>query len=332
MKLTAFVLIIVSISGMANAQTAFESYMKRVPSLPADTCNISKASLEAFEQQIGSLRAELDKDLETRNRELNAYMEKNKGTMQNNTINQMQQQYGISDEDISKMKNAKSMTKEEKMAMASKMMQQQGNISMQEMQNLSKSGEAGKKAWAEGYAAEAQANAQVNPKKQSANSTPETMMALQMEQQKLLAKIKIEEDRIAGLYAEVDNDPSGIAMKAKIAKWAGQKYKGTIVTDQRQITKDDSLDVLIKSEEIRYCEVLTPKYRNLLRTHLSSLKAAEPDYRRVAEITSEVTKLQTGVAATPESIDIPAMGALFEYLGKLRDAFKFKLYFAEDDN
>ena len=95
-----------SIAGMAGAQTAFESYMKRVPPLPADTCNISKASLAVFEQQVGALRAELDKDMESRNRELTAYMEKNKGTMQSNTINQMQQQYGISDEDINKMKNA----------------------------------------------------------------------------------------------------------------------------------------------------------------------------------------------------------------------------------
>jgi hypothetical protein len=332
MKKTALILMVLSIGLMTSAQSTFESYMKRVPSLPRDTCNISKADMDSFEQQVTVLLNELSNEIQNRNRNLNDYMEKNKSTMQNNSINQMQQQYGISDEDINKMKNGKSMSKEEKMAMANKMMQQQTNISMGEVENLSKSGEAGKEAWAEGYAAEAQANAQADPKKQTASSTPGTISSLQMEQQSLLKKIKIENDRIAGLYAEVDNDPSGKVMKERIAKWAGQKYKGTIVTDQRQITQDDSLDVLIKNEEIRYCDLLTPKYRNLVRQHLSSVKASEPDYHRVADITSEVTRLQTSVAMPPESSDIPAMEALLEYLDKLGDAYKFKLYFPEDDN
>ncbi len=332
MKRLMLLLIGLSIGLMASAQTTFESYMKRLPALPHDTCNIPRADLASFEQQVGVLRNELDKEIENRQRNLNDYMEKNKSAMQNNSINQMQQQYGISDEDINKMKNAKGMSKEEKMAMANKIMQQQTNISMGEVQNLSKSGEAGKKAWAEGYSAEAQANAQTDPKKQTTNSTPGNISALQIEQQNLLNKIKIEGDRIAGLYAKVDNDPSGKVMKGRIAKWTGQKYGGTIVTDQRQITKDDSLDVLIKNEEIRYCELLTPKYRNLLSQHLASIQASEPDYRRVADITSEVTWLQTSVATPSGSSDIPAIEALVEYLDKLRDAYKFKLYFPEDDN
>jgi hypothetical protein len=328
-KITLF-LIVISFTLVADAQGIFESYMKRIPALPRDTCNISKAVSESWEQQVSSLRNELDKDIEDRNRDLNSYMEKNKETMQNNSIRQMQQQTGVSNEDVSKMKNAKNMTKEEKQAMANQMMMQQTNISMAEMQNLSKMSEAGKKAWAEGYATEAQANAQANPKQQTMNPNVGNMMTLQMEQQNLLNKIKIEGDRIAGLYAEVNNDPSGKAMLDKIAKWAGEKYKGTIVTDPRQIVKDDSLDVLIRKERILYCEKLTPKYRAVLRRHLASVKAFESDNRRVAEITSEINKIQTGVATPPESHDIPAMGALLDYLGKLRDAYKFNLYYPGD--
>jgi hypothetical protein len=49
MKKTALILIALSIGIMTPAQTVFESYMKRLPELPKDTCNISKADMESTE-------------------------------------------------------------------------------------------------------------------------------------------------------------------------------------------------------------------------------------------------------------------------------------------
>jgi hypothetical protein len=64
MKKTVLILIALSIGLAASAQTVFESYMKRVPALPKDSCNISKANAENFVQQVADLLDELTNDIE----------------------------------------------------------------------------------------------------------------------------------------------------------------------------------------------------------------------------------------------------------------------------
>ena len=165
MKKIALMLIVLSIASMTSAQTIFDSYMKRVPALPKDSCNISKANADSFVEQVSALIDELTNEIEERNRSADDYAEAHRGNMEENAMNQVQQQYGISDEDINKMKNSKDMTDAEKQAMANKMVMQQTNMSMDEIQKMSKMSESGKKAYAEAYATESMADAQAKPKK-----------------------------------------------------------------------------------------------------------------------------------------------------------------------
>jgi len=330
-SISLLIIAILCVAGTIYSQSATEAYMKRIPALPRDTCNISRAAAGSWEQQISLLANELDKDIESRKRNMDDYMEKNRETMQNNIINQMQQQTGLSNEDIEKMKNSKNMSKEERLAMANQMMMQQTNISMAEAQNLSKMSEAGKKAWAEGYAAEAQANAQANPKKQTTGLNVSNLMALQTEQQNLLGKITAEGSRIVSLYTEVENDPSGKAIRDKIEKLSRElNGMGTIIMNDQDMKKVNSLTKQIRDEQTRYCNIMTPKYRAVLPKHLASLKASMPDYRRFAEITSEINKAQTGVGTPPESHEITSMEGVLDYLGRLKDAYKYNLHYAED--
>ena len=85
-------------------------------------------------------------------------MESNVPAAQDEAVKQLSQQYGLSEADIEKMKNSKNMTSAEKQALASKMMSQQTNMSMEEAQKMGSMSEAGKKAYAEAYATEAMAN------------------------------------------------------------------------------------------------------------------------------------------------------------------------------
>ncbi|MCU0456678.1 MAG: hypothetical protein MUE74_10280 [Bacteroidales bacterium] len=316
------------------AQTAFETYFRRIPPLPRDSCNITRQSKDAFEEKVNSLIDEISEDIDARNRKANEYAEGNRGSMEANAIKNLQQQYNISDEDINKMKSSKGMTEAEKKAMANNIMMQQTNISMEEAQKLAKMSEAGKKAWAEAYAAEAQANAQSSPKAAAAPAgMPGSAMALsklQQEQQSLIGRINSGNERIAARYAAIDNDPSGKIMLNNISIWNSKLTSMMGIVSDKEAKTMDSLSVLISREQKKYCDKFTPGYRTVLRDDLANLKASVRDYNRLDQVTGDIMKTQTGVAPAPEMSEISSLSALKGYLGHLKDAYKYKLSYPEE--
>lgn len=330
MKKISLILIAFSLFTIAGAQSAIESYLKRVPVLPRDSCNIKLSDKESFVQQVNLLLDELDKDIEARNEKDDNYVNNNESAMKNNAFRQMQQ-YGVSNEDIEKIKSGQDMSEADKMAMANRIMMQQTNISMAEAQNLSKMSDEGKKAWAEAYAAEAQANAQANPKAKTVNTDAKNQYQLVAEQQAINAKLSQAYQNIASQYAEIDNDPAKQQMLDRMGKWSA-KLTSMMGIDYGQGKQMDSLSNLIKKEQIKYCDKFTPKYRAALRQHLEVLKASQPDYLRLVEVTSQIMKAQTGIAAPPESINIASLRDLQGYLNNLKNAYQYKLYYPEADS
>jgi hypothetical protein len=319
---------------LTDAQTAFESYFRRVPALPRDSCNISKQARDAFVEKVNSLIDELSDDIDARNIKADEYAESNRGNMEANAIKNLQQQYNISDEDINKMKSSKEMTEAEKKAMANKIMMQQTNMSMEEAQKLAKMSDAGKKAWAEAYAAEAQANAQSNPQAASApagmSGSAAKLMSLQQEQSSLISKINGGQERIGAKYTAIDNDPSGKVMLDNISKWNSKLTSMMgIVTASMEKTMD-SLSTLVGREQKKYCDKFTPKYRAVLREDLANVKTSLSDCRRLDQVTGEIMKAQTGVTPAPEMSEISSLSLLNGYLSHLRDAYKYKLSYPEE--
>ncbi len=331
MKKTALILLALSIGLIASAQTSFESYLKRVPALPKDSCNISKASAENFVRQVTDLIEELSNDIEERKQRVDDYAEEKEGDMQANAMKMMQQKYGMSEEDLKKFKNSEEMTEDETQAMADKIMKQQTNMSMDEIQNMSKMSEAGKKAYAEAYAAEAMANVQSDPEKDVPDKTAGNLYNLTNEQQTLNQKIVAGQQKIATMYAAIENDPERQKMLDRMDAWQNKVMSMTGV-DYGQGKQMDSLALLIKNEKIAYCNKYTPKYRAALRKHLVILKTSLPDYQSSGNIMAEVTKAQTGIVMPAEGTEIPALQAIDQYLKALQGAYKYKLYFPEDDN
>jgi len=244
-------------------------------------------------------------------------------------MKQMQGKYGMSDEDINKMKNSKNMTDAERKAMADKMVMQQTNMSMDEIQKMSKMSEAGKKAYAEAYATEAMANAQADPKKYAPDKNAGNLYSLTNEQQTLNQKIVAGQQKITNMYAAIENDPEGKAMLDKIAKWNSKltSMMGEVSDYEAHIM--DSIGGLITKEEIKYCSKFTPRYRAVLKQDLVNLQASVPDCNRLEEVTGELMKLQTGVGAPPESAETSSLAALNGYLGHLKSAYKYKLYYPD---
>jgi hypothetical protein len=69
----------------------------------------------------------------------------------------------------------------------------------------------------------------------------------------------------------------------------------------------------------------------VLNQELATLKSSIPDCNRLDEVTKELFKLQTGVDAFPENSEISSLGLLSTYLDHLNNAYKYKLYYPEDN-
>jgi len=331
MKKIAFILIVLSIASIASAQTVFDSYMKRVPALPPDSCNITKAGMESFVQQCSMLREELGNYIKEIGRKSEEHADANRETVENNAVKQVQQQYGMSEEDINKLKNSKNLTDAEKKALANKMVSQQTGMSMEEIQKMSKMSEAGKKAYAEAYATEAMADAQANPKKYAPDEKARSLFNLGNEQKTLNQKIQGGMKKTENMYAAIENDPEGKIMRDNMAKWNEKlmSMMGEVSASEAKIM--DNLADQITNEQIKYCNKFTPKYRKVLKQELADLKSSIPDCNRFDQVTGELFKLQSGVDPLPETSELSSLTLLGAYISHLKNAYYYKLYYPEDN-
>ncbi len=331
MKKTVFFLIAVTVTLSAGAQKISNGYLMKLPVLPADSCNITRAGVESFTQQVSYLSEQLKGEIDTLDRAVDQHMKANEGSAQERAMKQMSQQYGLSQADIEKMKNSKNMTAAEKQALASKMMSQQTNMTVDEAKSLGNMSEAGKKAYAEAYATEAMATNQADPNQQAKNDALKSQYNLVNSQQAIVKKLSEIDQKIGALYTPITSDPERQKMLDRMDAWHN-KAMSMVGVDYGQGKQMDSLALLIKNEQIAYCNKFTPRYRAALIKHLEILKTSLPDYQSLGKITAEVTKAQTGIEMPAGGTEIPALEAIDGYLMALRDAYDFKLYFPEDEN
>lgn len=331
MKRILFILLAAGFASAAVAQTRTQEYMKKLPALPKDSCNVTKASAENFVNQVTALGDQLMSELEDIRNSVNSHMESNASTAQENAMKQMSQTYGISQADMEKMKNSKNMTAAEKQALASKMMSQQTNMTMEEARNLGKMSEAGRRAYAEAYGAEAMATAQTDPNQQAKNENAKNMYQSATSRQAANAKVTEINKRIADLYSPIVNDPERLKTLDRIDRLQGKIMSMAGIVSDSEAKQMDSLAVLIKNEKIAYCNRYTPLHRNALRKHLQILKASIPDYINFGEISAEATKAQTGIDMPAEGKEQASLEAVSNYLDALRGVYIYKLYYPEDN-
>jgi len=331
MKRLLLILLASGIVIAGAAQTLTQNYMQQLPALPRDSCNISRNSAEAFESRVDALKEKLDQEIESIKEAVDTHMESNAGKAQENMMKQMSQMYGISNEDMDKMKNARTMSAADKQAMANKMMQQQANMSMDEAKNLAKMSDAGRQAYAEAYATEAMATANSDPGQAARNNHASNLYQTNVAQQEAYSKINEINNRIAALYAPITNDPERQRMLDRIDGMNKKRYSMMGILSDGEAQVMDSLTNRIKDEQIAYCNKYTPLYRAALRKHLQIVKTSMPDFQSFGEISAETTKGQTGIDQPAAGRELASLEAVSAYLGALKDAYKYKIYYPEDN-
>lgn len=330
MKRILIILLVAGIALASSAQTRTEAYMKKIPALPKDSCNATRASAEEYREIVSMLKEQVVEEHDAIKESVDSFMESNESAIQDNVMKQMSQTYSVSQADIDKMKNSKNMTAAEKQAMASSMMSQQANMSMEEAKNLGKMSEAGKKAYAEALATEKMATVQADPKQASKTNYAGSMFQSTISQQEASAKIAEINSNIAALYSPIENDPGRKKMLDRISEWNNKLTSMMGIVSDSDSHVMDSLGLLVKNEQIAYCNKYTLNYRNVLRKHLQLVKSSMPDYKNLGDITAESTKIQTGIEMPAEGKEISSLEAIAYYLQKLADVFDYQLYYSED--
>jgi len=204
-------------------------------------------------------------------------------------------------------------------------------MTIDEAKNVGKMSEAGKKAYAEAYAMEAMASSQSDPKQQAKNENAKNMYELLQAQQTIMNKTSTIDQKIANLYAPIQNDPERQKMLDRIDAW-NSKIMSMTGIDYGQGEQMDSLGLLIKNEKIKYCDKFTPRQRAATRQHYQILKASIPDYLSYGEIMSNVNKTQLGITVSAECQEIASLSAILGYLKALQGVYSYKIYYFEDNN
>ncbi len=331
MKRIFMIMLAAGLALTGAAQTRSQEYMKRIPALPKDSCNATRASVENFVSVVSALRDELETEIEDIRESVESHIESNAGKAEENVMKQMSQMYGMSQADINKMKNSRNMSEADKEALANKILSQQANMTMDEVKNLSKMSETGRQAYTEAYATEAMANAKNNPGQAAASNYAGNLYKTNLSQQAALSKINEINSRIAALYSPIQNDPEMKKMLDRIQAWNTKLTSMMGIVSDREARVMDSLSLKIKNEQIMYCNKYTPLQRAALRRHIQTVKASMPEYRNFGEISAETTKAQTGIEMPAEGKELASLEAIDDYLKALQEAYKYKLYYSEDD-
>ncbi len=331
MKKYIFVLAAIVFTSVATAQVKTNEYLKKIPAIPKDSCNVTRANAELFKAKVGAIIEQLKADMDRLSEMQDNNMENNKGTAEETMMNKMSQQYGISQADLEKLKNKKDMTDAEKKELANKIMQQQANMSMDEVAKLSNMSEAGKKAYAEAYATEAMATSQTDPNQKAWSDNAKNMYELAQAQQNINGKTSSITQKEVDLYLPVNNDPERQKMLDRMDKW-NSEIMAMAGIDYGQGKQMDSLAVLIKNEKIKYCNIYSPKWRAALRQHYKMLITSIPDFLEYGKANAAMTKAQTGIETPQECLEIGCLATILQYLQALQGVYSCKLYYPEEEN
>jgi hypothetical protein len=327
MKNLVFTITALFLTQVLAAQTTATDYLKRVPDIPVNVCNATGSARDAFLNNVRNLSSVIHEDAANRSRETEEYMKSNEDQMKAN----MMRKSGMSDEDLMKLQSGEEMSDAEAQAMADKILKQQANISLEEAKNLSKMSDAGKEAWAQGYAAEQMAVAQANPgQNKGFNEENMSMYELLSEQSTLRNKVAGMENQLRQQFIALDKD----AETAKALLEAELKPFYTelnSINDGEGSTRADvehaeRVIEKIHEKQDAYCLKFTPRMLEFIEQCKESYAKALPDYDRLEEIQFQVTSLQTGTSLIVPGKGMYAIQAVDQYLGYLVEAFRYKLY------
>jgi hypothetical protein len=305
------------------SQSTAESFLSVIPTFPANACTMKKSDQADFLRQLDQLIKPIKDEIERQTTAANNAIKVD----QNKIMTGYAKQMGLSNSDMVKMKNGKQLSKEEKMAISEKMMNEKFNMSVEEARNLQKMSKQGKQAWGEAYGAEMMANAANNPQQvQQQAADNKRMVDLIVEQKKL-------NDQLAGSYErsknkagefflEVEKAKADLAEKEKPILKELAKYDGGEGSTGNE-AQLEQLSRQLYELELTFCNQFTPRYFALLSDELTEIKKMIPVMNKAEEVNYEMLRMQSKTQIRNSSSGLQALQAVEGYFEEFKNCFQF---------
>lgn len=318
MKTLLFLVVSIIFTSISLSQVTPEAFLSKLPAIPGSACSDEIDVRNTFFDKLDSISELIENERSRRTEENDAYSDVYEKQMMDNTA----KQYGLSQEEIDALQNEEELSEEETDALISKAMQNKDNLSLEEIKNLEKLNKEGTDAWSEAYGDEKMAEIQSDPQKyqdeQLKNKNTYELGALQKH---IIDSLKAVESKFAQQFAEIDKDPEAKIMLDNINK---MELEALALMGEGGNEKAVALYEKIRVEKDKYCNKYTLEYLDVLLRYESYTKSCLPVCYRLEAISTQLTKLQTGVDMKQEP-GLVGIGKVAEYLGKLRGAYKYNL-------
>jgi hypothetical protein len=311
-----------------------ESFFGILPDPPGAICNPPEGDDPArtsFISKIEEINRQLTDEILRRREKMEDNMDRNEDKMKQNAM----ERTGVSPELMQQMmaleKQSKGATgeqpkayKEQKKALAGQMMEQSMNISMEEIENLKKMDKEGKKAWGEAYATEKKAEVMADPKAyQDKNAALMKDVKQVQKQQHLADSLGSQATKYMRQFAELDTSRQSQDLLTQIKQEEiklNEMYKEGSDNNNEAIASQISK---IRSMEINYCNMQTPRYLEILSNYKVFLHASMDDYYRLEKMTNQITAQQTGIDLKPEP-GLLGLEQLKAYVQKLSNVYQYR--------
>ena len=313
-----FLIVSITFASISLSQVKPEAFLSMLPAIPGNVCTEENDEKNIFFDKLDSISELIENERSRRSEENDA----NSDVYEKQMTENVAKQYGLSQEEIEKLQNEDEMSEEETEALISEALQNSSNLSTEEIKNLEKLNKEGTDAWSEAYGdekmAEIQSDPQKNQEEQLKNKGTYELSALQKH---IIDSLKAVESKFAQQFAEIDKDPKA---KIKLDNINKLELEALNLMGEGNQAKAIELRGMIKTEKEKYCNTYTPDYLKILENYKTYTKSCLPVCYRLEAISTQLTKLQTGVEIKQEP-GLIGIGKVADYLGKLRGAYKYNL-------
>jgi hypothetical protein len=302
----------------AVALTSAVTFINQLPDAPSDCCPDDRAVSDAFEEKVRNIEVLLDEELAKRKKIVDEVQGKGNKKMQEAAMDQP----GFQGKSSAEMK---SMSRAEKRKQADQMMQQKFGMSLEEMKKVKNMSKEGQKNWGQAAMAQMQAESTIDPQKAASDQQNAMKTAgLAGKQMESAQRIQAIMEKYDSKFNEVEENATGRQMleNIKYQEKALEQLALNGATCKERTEKATSINAL----KTDYCRKMSGRYAQLVKEFRTGMIQAFPDYDQLDQIEAEIQKMQFGADMPAEQSGISGLKDLRKYMQRLRAVHQYNLY------
>jgi hypothetical protein len=344
-RLIGFALFFGLIHYVSAQQNSPYDYLMKIPGLPGAPCEREDAAPPNFKTDINKVIGELSKQIAEMNKKQKEFMKAHEKEVRENVVNNSG--LVLTPDQMKQMQQEnKHMTQAQKNQLADQVMQQNMNVSLDELKNLKTDKKhvdpKAAENWAQAYATEMNAQRETNPEKaRAADLKNKQMSDLVKEHNDLLQRLNAGEDRFIQKQNELQYEADSMY---RILRSHTNPMHAEADTIQAQLARDkaacscdlpeaskkvfERVNFLleeIQTLEYMYCLPLTPRYLDIVKEYRAYIETIFNDCNKAEELQAEIHFRQTGVKDPMFRPGLMALQVVHYYAVLVSNVYKYKI-------